>query len=831
MKRHAISGLIVIAAMFALVFSGFGCTPSEDNGGNPALSYVQNGQVVGIENAGTGVKLEVDLSTGAYSVYGNGRQWIGPGLVAMWLDGEMKLNLTPDGKPAGDMKITGTSVSNGTDKGADYKSVKIDWEAGSLKFFTEFRVFADYATVEFVNGFPDGFKAEQLATRWETTLNFPVFYAEEEGDDLNLLSLKYRIWPAAEFGKGVKNTLSMWKSDGESQVKTPLLIFDEQGKTGILSPYNDYLVRVSRVLDLTDRGYGPAVAVGLLGEVEKLNPGHESRSILHFNDTGISNTIYSWGSELLRATDKKPLDKDSTFFLKYIGYWTDNGGYYYYRTEPDKNYETSLLEMNRYMLEEKIPARYMQMDSYWYPKSEEDYGLMVWEPLEEMFPEGFESFQKKLGLKMTFHNRYFAIDSPYQDRMPFVKSGIGVHPTTREVFDIWAADVKRWGGVMYEQDWLGTQVTRVDELRKDPYLGEDWLRFMSEAMDDKGLDIQYCMPSVGFYLASTRFQNVSNIRSANDYFIRARGGSNQLWWEHIYTSVFIHALGVYPFKDVIVTNPPEKEFKTFGEKQYYWSDGIRKQVGARLFEPFYHQSALLSILSAGPVGFGDRIHDVNKPIVMLMSDEEGDLVKPSRPLIPLEKMYYYDPMNTNKSLTGYTLSSVSDLTWYYVLGMNVSATPVTDKFELNSKDLPVEGKYVVYDFIKQRAKQIDGGEFEINTKLKMLDFIYLVLAPVSGNGRALIGDTGKYVTASDERIVSWKDSEGSMEVELAGPEGSYTVVTIYSPDEPKSVKCNAGSIAGVEKLEADAKGWAKTGGNLYSVALDGGRGEKVVFEF
>jgi alpha-glucosidase (family GH31 glycosyl hydrolase) len=41
------------------------------------------------------------------------------------------------------------------------------------------------------------------------------------------------------------------------------------------------------------------------------------------------------------------------------------GAYYYYQTEPNKNYEDTLLDVYDYAQKESIPYHYILLDSWW----------------------------------------------------------------------------------------------------------------------------------------------------------------------------------------------------------------------------------------------------------------------------------------------------------------------------------------------------------------------------------------------------------------------------------------------------------------------------------
>jgi len=69
-------------------------------------------------------------------------------------------------------------------------------------------------------------------------------------------------------------------------------------------------------------------------------------------------SIYRYGKSRTAAWDKD-------FTLRYLGYSTDNGGYYYYNTPGFKNYEDTMLAVAQYAQTMAIPYRYWLADSWW----------------------------------------------------------------------------------------------------------------------------------------------------------------------------------------------------------------------------------------------------------------------------------------------------------------------------------------------------------------------------------------------------------------------------------------------------------------------------------
>ena len=73
---------------------------------------------------------------------------------------------------------------------------------------------------------------------------------------------------------------------------------------------------------------------GLPGLVKSLpDSGYDMETIISYGDVGFYESIQKWGLEL-RTKHKKSLKRrESDDTVNYLGYWTDNGAFYYYNTE------------------------------------------------------------------------------------------------------------------------------------------------------------------------------------------------------------------------------------------------------------------------------------------------------------------------------------------------------------------------------------------------------------------------------------------------------------------------------------------------------------------
>jgi hypothetical protein len=72
---------------------------------------------------------------------------------------------------------------------------------------------------------------------------------------------------------------------------------------------------------------------------------------------------------------------------KYLGYWTDNGAFYYYNPLAGSSYEETLVAVADGLAAAGVPVRYLNLDSWWYSKGL-DLGTKEWAPIPGLFPSG-----------------------------------------------------------------------------------------------------------------------------------------------------------------------------------------------------------------------------------------------------------------------------------------------------------------------------------------------------------------------------------------------------------------------------------------------------------
>lgn len=553
------------------------------------------------------------------------------------------------------------------------------------------------------------------------SIAFPDFAALP--DHCHILSYKDHVFAPPAF-------------DGESG-STPWLIFDDRDHAAIFSAASHFFLE-----KIDGGGKGTQISCGLEDHLANIPAGFTQQTLIAMTD-GINRCWDTWGNALTDLAGKSRPANDADIGLRYLGYWTDNGAYYYYNYDPGLGYAGTLLALADHFRRERIPVGYVQLDSWWYHKSFADAsgkigktknsklpvgewnrygGLLDYTADAALFANGLGDFQKQLNLPLITHNRWIDPASPYHQRYKIS----GVVALDPKWWDDIAAYLQSNGVVGYEQDWLSAIYKFTPDLLSTSDAADQFLDGMATACKRHDLTMQYCMPLPCYLLQGSRYDNLTTIRTSDDRFKRAR------WHDFLFTSRFASALGIWPWSDVYMS------------KETY--------------------NLLLSDLSAGMVGFGDAMGTENRDNLLHAVREDGVIVKPDAALVPTDSAYLAEVHNNHAPLVASTFTDHAGLRTGYVFAF---ADPKSsDKsIHFSPAEIGLAGPTYVYDYLSNTSSRVPAGGI-FTAKLNADAVGYYVLAQSGRSGIAFMGDVGKYVGTGKQRIAELHDEPNRLTAQL-----------------------------------------------------------------
>jgi hypothetical protein len=312
-----------------------------------------------------------------------------------------------------------------------------------------------------------------------------------------------------------------------------------------------------------------------------------------------------------------------------------------------------------------------------------------------------------------------------------------------------------------------------------PYM---WAKGMADAALAHNLPIQYCMGLSNWMMQALSLPAVTNARASEDNFpggAHASGWVKGSRWQIGYTTLFLNAVRLRPFFDVVwsqATCP--------GSPYGIPRDNIALQI-------------TVATLSAGPLGIGDGPGCTNVSLVMSTCMSDGTLLHPSRGATPIDMMYSPAPLTP----AGQIWATHSEWAGAEspVMAWTVLAVDVTTPYNLTLEDLwprpDPSLKYVGIDFGLPACKPGAAGSaclvpLDADTPLTIQTagqvgvehtFRVLTLVPLNNQGTTLLGEVGKIVSMSPDRILATNTTASALTVDLAGVSGEVTVMRFLNP--------------------------------------------------
>lgn len=586
----------------------------------------------------------------------------------------------------------------------------------------------------------------------------------------------------------------------------PLLLTRGDGRTLLVAPLNAFH---EMTIGLKDG----SVCCGWHGDLQSAPAGFATDLAVLAAD-GPRAALDAWGRMLLAAAGTVRPGRWPDAVGSRPSYWTDNGSAYWYKTEPGLDAEGSIVAAVDDLRSKGVSLGAVQLDSWFYPHAEmrpfntdewlvPPSAMIAWEERPDALPDGIPSLRKRLGNPpLVAHMRHLSSDSPMVAVAPTWTDGPYAAPSTPEAYERWLDQCRAWGVETLEHDWLVEVFFGVREMRARPGRAAAWQEGIDAAARERGVTLQWCMGTPADFAQTTTLTQVTSVRTSGDHGYIATPG--QLWAWFCTTNALVGSLGLMPFKDVFHADP---------------------EVAGQTGEP----EALLSALSTGPVGLGDRVGHTDPAIALRTCRADGLLIKPHSPIAAIDESLMSGPAFNPVPLVATCRTEHPAGGWRYVVAMhaNPAEEPISGEIRLSSLQNPItnqgevddEGSvntFVVWNWRTGTAERLPA-DATIPVFLEREDWTFHVLAPVLPSGIAVIGDVTKFVTAGDARIEVF-NTAGGVRLIVKGA-GEFVTVTGWAETTPispdRTVTHDPSTGIWTIGIEVPTRGWT-------TIAVDAG---------
>lgn len=631
----------------------------------------------------------------------------------------------------------------------------------------------------------------------QPSMAWPVFTPGERADGGVPDDLKVLAYQHCEFGLPSVSDAGMagfFLLPHRPPTGWPLIATAPDGTSILVAPldaFHDQVVGLN----------GGTVRCGWNGDLDRVPAGF-STDLAFIKAPTARDALDRWGRILLgRAGTVRP-DPWSDALGATPSYWTDNGAAYWYKTEPGLDVAGSIVAAVEELRADDVPIGAVQLDSWFYPHVDlrpfdtdewvvPPSAMVAWEPRGDVLPEGIPALRERLGNPpLVAHIRHLSSEAPIAAEVPVHVDGPYAVPATSEGYERWLDSCVEWGVATFEHDWLVEVFFGVRGLREEPGRARAWQEGIDRAAGERGVTLQWCMATPADFAQTTTLRNVTSIRTCGDHGYIASAG--QLWAWFCTTNALARSLGLAPFKDVFRADP---------------------EVAGDNGEP----EALLSALSTGPVGLGDRVGRFDPSLAMRTCRADGTLIKPDVPIAATSATLLASPAfapvpMVAEARTVHVDAGGAHTTYLFIAHCATSDDRITGSVSLASLDESAPtGDVIAWDWRAGTAER-RSADASLDVDLAREDWTYHVLAPVLPGGIAVIGDASRFVPAGRPRLTisTAADASGAAAGGVTvGVEGPGETVTITGWSEGPVTATRAGEPLPIDR-DAASGVWAVT---------------------
>ena len=270
-------------------------------------------------------------------------------------------------------------------------------------------------------------------------------------------------------------------------------------------------------------------------------------------------------------------------------------------------------------------------------------------------------------------------------------------------------------------------------------------------------------------LESTKHQAVTNARASGDYH---PGAGN---WDIAVSSLLYWAIGIAPSKDD------------------YWTTEVQtgNPYSDNPTEPNWQLQALVVGLSTGPNGPSDKVGASNATLILSTVRADGITLQPDRPAT-IADAALLAVISTGSLPNVRTTSTVlGGFAWHYALAVDLSDDFVLPVEQGGAGGAGGATSYAAFDWFSPAQPfavvpangtvSLRKGQQQPSAPASALPIAYVTLVPQLPGGLWLVGEKGKVVPVSKQRLSAFTPLDDGFTATVATPVADEAVTFLIAP--------------------------------------------------
>ena len=315
-----------------------------------------------------------------------------------------------------------------------------------------------------------------------------------------------------------------------------------------------------------------------------------------------------------------------------------------------------------------------------------------------------------------------------------------------------------------KQDHMNEQLG-LSQCTTTTNVARDWLAGMGESAKRQNFTIQYCMSLPSVTMNSATIIPSTHQRLGGDYL----SGDNEKNWRIGSASIFVHAVGLLPFKDAFLSNSTQAPPTHSSEQRAGGFMGFVEKA------PELHAASAL--LSAGPVSPSDGVDGHDQGLLLSLCRADGVLLKPDKPARTIDLVWLGKlnaALDKSSGVVWTTFTEYNGASWGYIFVQGAEASWKADATDLGFGRGTVSAgvawtrpKDQAHTFVKSMTVTTKFGPGEplamptTGMEYNAASWALVYTSPVLSNSFVVLGEVDKMVPISKQRIASMAVSSTS----------------------------------------------------------------------